>query len=127
MTKPHVIEYSIDGGTTWNHDRTVEGWVAETPAVLRSQRAAVVELARKQLGNVGSVATRVLADDDPRGVLNQPVAPKQSPALQELFARMADVGHHAESATPEYAALRKYAQATQDIPSMRCVTAMAGS
>ena len=77
MTKPHVIEYSIDGGTTWNHDRTVEGWVAETPAVLRLQRTAVRELARNQHGNVESVTTRVLAEDDPRGVLNQPVTPKQ--------------------------------------------------
>ncbi len=77
MTKPRVIEYSIDGGQTWHHDRTIEAWAAADKDTLFNQRAAVRELARKQHGDVESVMTRVLAEDDPRGVLNQPVAPKQ--------------------------------------------------
>jgi hypothetical protein len=31
-------------------------------------------------------------------------------AARELSARMADMGHHSESGTPEYAALRDYAR-----------------
>lgn len=114
-SQDYVIEYSIDGGQTWQHGRTVPGGAVADTDMRSIQRAAVRGQARDAHGNVESVTTRVLAEDDPRGVLNQPIAPRQSPALQELFARMADMGHHAESATPEYAALRKYAQATQDM------------
>jgi hypothetical protein len=31
-------------------------------------------------------------------------------AMRELFAQMADMGHHSESRTPEYEALREYAR-----------------
>jgi hypothetical protein len=66
-----VIEYSLDGGATWQHGRTVEAWVAADAATLRDQRAIVREFARKEHGNVESVTTRVLAEDDPRGFLNR--------------------------------------------------------
>lgn len=69
-----VIEYSIDAGATWTHGRTVAGWVRADPAQLALQRAAVREQARGDHGDVERVITRVLADDDPRGVLNQPPA-----------------------------------------------------
>ena len=71
---PSVIEYSINDGATWHHGRTVEAWVTADPAVLGDQRAVVRGLARGWHGNVEHVVTRVLADDDPRGMLNQPVA-----------------------------------------------------
>ena len=69
---PSVIEYSINDGATWHHGRTVEAWVTADPATLRVQRAVVRDLARDWHGNVEHVVTRVLADDDPRGVLQQP-------------------------------------------------------
>ena len=103
----------------WQHGRTVPGGAVADTDMRSIERAAVRELARNQHGDVESVMTRVLADDDPRGVLNQPVTPRQSPALQELFARMADMGHRAESATPEYdGAVRVRPQKT-DLTSRR--------
>ena len=67
-----VIEYSIDGGATWYHGKTVPGWVGRNKQAQSLQRAAVRQLARGDHGDVERVTTRVLAEDDPRGVLNQP-------------------------------------------------------
>lgn len=69
-----VIEYSIDGGTTWHHGKTVPAWVGEDTLAMKLQRAAVRDNARDWHGDVGAVATRVLPEDDPRGALNQPPA-----------------------------------------------------
>lgn len=69
-----VIEYSINDGLTWHHGRTIEAWVRSDPAALSQQRGVVREFARRDHGNVESVVTRVLFEDDPRAVLNQPVA-----------------------------------------------------
>ena len=71
---PSVIEYSLDGGLTWHHGRTVEAWVVADAATLAGQRGVVREFARKDHGNVESVVTRVLAVDDPRAVFSQPVS-----------------------------------------------------
>ena len=79
-SKDYVIEYSIDGGQTWQHGRTVPGGAVADTDMRSIQRAAVREQAREAHGYVESVSTRILAEDDPRGVLNQPVAPKQGPA-----------------------------------------------
>lgn len=106
----YVIEYSLDGGRTWQHGRTVPGGAVADTDMRLIQRAAVRDQARTATGYVDSVTTRILTADDPRGVLNQPVTP--SALLQRLFAQMADMGHHAESATPEYAALCEYARKT---------------
>jgi hypothetical protein len=67
-----VIEYSIDGGHTWHHGRSVESWVVADQGALAGQRAATREYARTEHGDVESVMTRVLDGDDPRGMLNQP-------------------------------------------------------
>ena len=69
-----VIEYSINDGATWHHGRTVEAWVRSDPAALGQQRAVVRGFAREWHGNVESVVTRVLFEDDPRAVLNQSAA-----------------------------------------------------
>jgi hypothetical protein len=71
---PSVIEYSIDGGRAWFHGRTIEAWVTAHKATLSNQRAIVRGFARQELGAVEAITTRVLAADDPRGVLNQPPA-----------------------------------------------------
>ena len=76
-SKDYVIEYSIDGGQTWQHGRTVLGGAVADADMRLIQRRAVCEQARDAHGHVGSLSTRILAGDDPRGVLNQPVAPKQ--------------------------------------------------
>ena len=71
-SEPSVIEYSLDGGVTWHHGRTVEAWVArDFPGTLRQQRAVVRDLAREWHGNVEHVVTRVLFESDPRCVFNQ--------------------------------------------------------
>lgn len=70
--EPSVIEYSLNGGATWEHGRTVQAWVAADTETLRSQRAVVRGFAREWHGNVERVITRVLAADDPRDALNQP-------------------------------------------------------
>ena len=67
----YVIEFSIDGGATWKHGRTIEGWVKSDPAALGQQRAIVRDMAREEFGDVESVVTRVLKEDDPRGFLNR--------------------------------------------------------
>jgi hypothetical protein len=76
-----VIEYSLDGGLTWQHGKTVPAWVGDDPGQLRLQRAAVREQALADHGEVGAVVTRVLREDDPRGVLNQPPAAASPPLL----------------------------------------------
>lgn len=77
-----VIEYTIDGGQTWHHGKTVAGWVGRDPGQLRVQRAAVREDALAEHGE-GSVRTRVLPEDDPRCVLSQPPAPDPRPATPD--------------------------------------------
>ena len=47
-----VIEYSLDGGQTWTHGRTIEAWVAADREVLSSQREVVRHFARKEHGGV---------------------------------------------------------------------------
>lgn len=77
-----VIEYTIDGGQTWHHGKTVPAWVGRDPQALRIQRAAVREDALAEHGE-GSVRTRVLPEDDPRCVLSQPPAPDPRPATPD--------------------------------------------
>jgi hypothetical protein len=67
-----VIEYSIDGGSTWRHGKTIEAWAAVDSRVLQDQRSFVRDYARNEHGNVERIITRVLSEDDPRGALNQP-------------------------------------------------------
>lgn len=74
MDTGSVIEYSLDGGNTWHHGRTVAAWVRSDPAALRQQRGVVRDFARQDHGDVESVVTRVLFENDPRGVLSQPAA-----------------------------------------------------
>lgn len=82
-----VIEYSLDGGLTWQHGKTVPAWVDDDPGAMRLQRAAVREQALADHGEVGAVVTRVLREDDPRGVLNQPPAePGPAPPLLTAFS-----------------------------------------
>ena len=70
-SEPSVIEYSLDGGASWRHGRTVEAWVTADIYTLRAQRAVVRMFAREWHGNVEKVTTRVLAESDPRAVNNQ--------------------------------------------------------
>lgn len=76
---PGIIEYSINDGATWHHGRTVEAWVMTDPATLTSQRAVIREFARQEHGDVERVVTRVLSENDPRAVNNQPPAPAWPP------------------------------------------------
>jgi hypothetical protein len=71
LSPTSVIEYSIDGGATWQHGKTIEAWVAADAGHLSDQRGHVRAFARDEHGNVDHVATRVLSEDDPRAVLNQ--------------------------------------------------------
>ena len=66
-----VIEYSINDGLTWHHSKTVAAWVRIDPAVLSDQRKHVRDYARQEHGNVESVVTRVMYENDSRAVLNQ--------------------------------------------------------
>jgi hypothetical protein len=66
-----VIEYSIDGGVTWHHGKTVPGRVRHDKHALLAQRAAVRELAHAGHGDE-VIITRVLSEGDPRAVLNRP-------------------------------------------------------
>ena len=67
-----VIEYSLDGGRSWFHGRTVAAWVTADRHALSGQRFVVRHLAAQEHGNLERITTRVLSEDDPRGVLNQP-------------------------------------------------------
>lgn len=66
-----IIEYSIDGGQTWQHGKTIEAWVRADAGHLRAQRGHVIAAARDWHGNVERVITRVLAEDDPRAEVNR--------------------------------------------------------
>ena len=66
-----IIEYSIDGGQTWQHGKTIERWVALDAGHLSDQRGHVIAAARDWHGNVERVITRVLAEDDPRAEVNR--------------------------------------------------------
>jgi hypothetical protein len=66
-----VIEYSIDGGVTWHHGKTVPGRVRYDKHALLAQRAAVREQAHAGHGDE-VIITRVLPEGDPRAVLNRP-------------------------------------------------------
>jgi hypothetical protein len=66
-----IIEYSIDGGATWQHGKTIEAWVAADAGHLRAQRGHVIAAARDWHGDVERVITRVLAEDDPRAEVNR--------------------------------------------------------
>lgn len=66
-----LIEYSLDGGGTWHHGKTVPGWVRGDLAAMSLQRAAVRQLARHDHGDVERITTRVLPEHDPRAVVNQ--------------------------------------------------------
>ena len=69
-----VIEYSINDGLTWHHGRSIAAWVRSDPATLSNQRAVVRDFARHDHGNVESVVTRVLFENDPKAIFNQPVS-----------------------------------------------------
>lgn len=66
-----VIEYSLDGGRTWQHGRTVEAQVADDKAALAGHRFVVRYQAIAEHGRTGAITTRVLLANDPRAVLNQ--------------------------------------------------------
>ena len=66
-----IIEYSLDGGVTWFHGRTVEAWVAADKHVLAGQRGVVRGFAIEEHGSVERIVTRVLSEDDPRAVVNR--------------------------------------------------------
>jgi hypothetical protein len=67
-----IIEYSIDGGATWHHGRTVDARFATDKAVMAVQRGHTRAAARDWHGDVGPVATRILDADDPRAEVNRP-------------------------------------------------------
>ena len=71
ISPPHIIEYSIDGGLTWQHGKTVEAWVAADAGHMTIQRGHVRAMARDWHGDVEHVITRVLDEDDPRAELNR--------------------------------------------------------
>lgn len=87
-----VLEYSLDGGVTWEHGRTVPAWVQQDREAMRAQREAVRENVRAQFGNVESISLRALSEDDPRGALNQPPVLPPTPVIfhpgQELARRV---------------------------------------
>jgi hypothetical protein len=66
-----IIEYSIDGGQTWQHGKTIEAWVAADAGHLSDQCGHVRAAARDYHGNVDRVITRVLAENDPRAEVNR--------------------------------------------------------
>lgn len=53
-----AVEYSLDGGQTWQHGCTVQTWALSG---LAYQRYAVVHAVRLGHGNVESITTRVRA------------------------------------------------------------------
>lgn len=65
-----VIEYSINGGVTWHHGKTVPGRVRHDKHALLAQRAAVREQAHIGHGDE-VIITRVLPEGDPRAVVNR--------------------------------------------------------
>lgn len=67
-----IIEYSMNGGATWFHGRTVAASVATDPDALAQQRRVVRELAYADHGNVENVITRVLDAADPQATINRP-------------------------------------------------------
>lgn len=71
----YVVEYSLDGGHTWNHGRTIQNWVYDDLDALRDQREAVRDNVRETYGNIEGVAIRVLSENDPKGALHQPPEP----------------------------------------------------
>jgi hypothetical protein len=76
----YVIDVSIDGGKSWQHARTIPGWVLGDDLALRLQRDTVRRLAREEYGDgTGNIRTRVLREDDPRAAGNQPVTPDPVP------------------------------------------------
>lgn len=85
-----VIEYSTDGRATWHHGKTVPRWVGADKTALSGQLSAVRQQARAEHGP-GAVATRVLAEDDPRAVLNQPPASPPVPGPGGQYADDATV------------------------------------
>lgn len=78
-----VIEYSLDGGVTWHHGRTIAAWAKDDADTLAGQRKSTRDHARDTHGSTESVITRVLPDDDPRGVLASPV---RAPAVRRVDA-----------------------------------------
>ena len=66
-----IIEYSIDGGQTWQHGKTIEAWVAADAGHMTIQRGHVRAVARDWHGDVERVITRVLDEDDPRAEVNR--------------------------------------------------------
>lgn len=69
-----IIEFSLDGGHTWHHGRSVYAWVMK-PAhrdTLKMQRQFVRDDAHQEHGDVDRIITRVLAEDDPRAEINRP-------------------------------------------------------
>jgi hypothetical protein len=68
-----VIDYSVDGGHTWHHGRSIQAWVTRDPLALAGQREAVRGNVREWHGGVERVTTRVLLESDPRTAGNQPV------------------------------------------------------
>jgi hypothetical protein len=67
-----IIEYSIDGGATWHHGRTVDARFAGDKAVMADQRGHTRAWVRDDHAGVDHVATRVLNADDPRAEVNRP-------------------------------------------------------
>jgi hypothetical protein len=66
-----IIEYSIDGGTTWHHGRTVDARFAADKDVMSDQRGHTRAWVRDEHPGVDHVATRVLDADDPRAEVNR--------------------------------------------------------
>jgi hypothetical protein len=67
-----IIEYSIDGGATWHHGRTVASRFAADKAVMADQRGHTRAWVRDENPGADHVATRVLNADDPRAEVNRP-------------------------------------------------------
>jgi GNAT superfamily N-acetyltransferase len=67
-----IIEYSIDGGATWHHGRTVASRFAADKAVMADQRGHTRAWVRDDHPAADHVATRVLNADDPRAEVNRP-------------------------------------------------------
>uniref|UniRef100_UPI003F495960 hypothetical protein n=1 Tax=Nonomuraea sp. CA-251285 TaxID=3240002 RepID=UPI003F495960 len=100
MSNRVIMEYSLDSGATWRHDRTVPKWVIEPgqEAVLKGQQDEVIDHAHDLSGyDKCRIIVRVLAEDDPRAEVNTPAGRNRvRPTSNDIYhVTPADTAHEA--------------------------------
>jgi hypothetical protein len=114
-----VIEYSIDGGVTWHHGKTVRGRVRHDKRALKAERAAVREQAHAG-HDYAMIITRLRPEGDPRAVLKRPrrtVAERG--AAERMAAAERDAAERRAAAERMAAAERRAALVRQAVAERR--------